>query len=370
MKKINFHTHTNRCRHADGIAADYVQSALSAGVTQLGFSDHAPFPDYDFGMRMPYCELSEYIEDINALTVQYRTDIILWKGLEIEYLPEYRDYYEALLTRSGMDYLLMGEHFYKNASGKTTNYTDALSTDEFPVYAQNVADGMKTGLFLAVAHPDIYMADNFVWDDNCKKAADIIIDTAVTTGTVLEYNANGFRREKKFYPDGTRYQYPHPAFWEMVKGSGARVIVGSDCHNPSQVWDVAIEKAYQNLYALGIHPISSLFDTSDVPSALHTTRNIHEYQRYCQIGERDTGNCFQSFKQLSRYQRSYKTTRTTDHKRESVHHKKRRQKVQTGCYTTYWTCLGKCLQLGFRDNAEPAFRALSQRRLYCFILSG
>lgn len=96
---------------------------------------------------MPYCELSEYIEDINALTVQYRTDIILWKGLEIEYLPEYRDYYEALLTRSGMDYLLMGEHFYKNASGKTTNYTDALSTDEFPVYAQNVADGMKTGLF-------------------------------------------------------------------------------------------------------------------------------------------------------------------------------------------------------------------------------
>ena len=131
MKKINFHTHTNRCRHADGIAADYVQSALSAGVTQLGFSDHAPFPDYDFGMRMPYCELSEYIEDINALTVQYRTDIILWKGLEIEYLPEYRDYYEALLTRSGMDYLLMGEHFYKNASGKTTNYTDALSTDEF-----------------------------------------------------------------------------------------------------------------------------------------------------------------------------------------------------------------------------------------------
>lgn len=277
MKKINFHTHTNRCRHADGIAADYVQSALSAGVTQLGFSDHAPFPDYDFGMRMPYCELSEYIEDINALTVQYRTDIILWKGLEIEYLLEYRDYYEALLTRSGMDYLLMGEHFYKNASGKTTNYTDALSTDEFPVYAQNVADGMKTGLFLAVAHPDIYMADNFVWDDNCKKAADIIIDTAVTTGTVLEYNANGFRREKKFYPDGTRYQYPHPAFWEMVKGSGARVIVGSDCHNPSQVWDVAIEKAYQNLYALGIHPISSLFDTSDVPSVLCTKSHDEEH---------------------------------------------------------------------------------------------
>lgn len=44
MKKINFHTHTNRCRHADGIAADYVQSALSAGVTQLGFPTTPHFP--------------------------------------------------------------------------------------------------------------------------------------------------------------------------------------------------------------------------------------------------------------------------------------------------------------------------------------
>ena len=46
------------------------------------------------------------------------------------------------------------------------------------------------------------------------------------------------------------------------------------------------------------------------------------------------------------------------------------QIIKENQYTTYWTCLGKCLQLGFRDNAEPAFRALSQRRLYCFILSG
>ena len=60
-------------------------------------------------------------------------------------------------------------------------------------------------------------------------------------------------------------------------GQNARVIVGSDCHNPSQVWDVAIEKAYQNLYALGIHPISSLFDTSDVPSALCTKSHDEEH---------------------------------------------------------------------------------------------
>ena len=55
------------------------------------------------------------------------------------------------------------------------------------------------------------------------------------------------------------------------------VLSFQDCHNPSQVWDVAIEKAYQNLYALGIHPISSLFDTSDVPSVLCTKSHDEEH---------------------------------------------------------------------------------------------
>ena len=72
-------------------------------------------------------------------------------------------------------------------------------------------------------------------------------------------------------------QKAHQAFLEMVICSGARGFVGPDCHNPSQVWDVAIEKAYQNLYALGIHPISSLFDTSDVPSALCTKSHDEEH---------------------------------------------------------------------------------------------
>lgn len=106
--KTNFHTHVQRCRHAGGTEEAYVQAAISLGFTQLGFSDHAPFPDRDFGMRMPFCELQEYLDTLNALTVKYQTDIILWKGLEIEYLPEYQNYYEELLTTWKFDYLLMG----------------------------------------------------------------------------------------------------------------------------------------------------------------------------------------------------------------------------------------------------------------------
>jgi len=52
--KTNYHTNTQRCRHAQGSEEDYVKSALAAGVELLGFSDHAPFPDRDFGLSSSY----------------------------------------------------------------------------------------------------------------------------------------------------------------------------------------------------------------------------------------------------------------------------------------------------------------------------
>ena len=103
--KTNYHTHTSRCRHAQGTERDYVQAAVKAGMNILGFSDHAPFPDRDFGLRMEYSELDDYLNAIDSLTKEFSTDIILLKSLEIEYLPEYSSYYEKLLTDKHLDYL-------------------------------------------------------------------------------------------------------------------------------------------------------------------------------------------------------------------------------------------------------------------------
>ena len=41
--KANFHTHTARCRHARGADREYVESAIRAGLSVLGFSDHSPY---------------------------------------------------------------------------------------------------------------------------------------------------------------------------------------------------------------------------------------------------------------------------------------------------------------------------------------
>lgn len=50
----NYHTHTWRCRHADGTEREYVERAIEGGLKILGFSDHSPYPfpdGYDSGKR-------------------------------------------------------------------------------------------------------------------------------------------------------------------------------------------------------------------------------------------------------------------------------------------------------------------------------
>lgn len=255
--KTNYHTHTSRCLHAQGSEEDYVVSAIQSKVNVLGFSDHAPFPDRDFGLRMSYDQLRPYIDTIDELSEKYSGDIVLVKGLEIEYLPEYSQYYEDLLTKEGLQYLLLGEHFFSTSSDFFNIY-NASSTDVYIDYAKAVASAMETGYFKMVAHPDLFLLNPFPWDKNCETACDIIINAAVKSNAILEFNANGFRRGIKEFPDGTRYQYPHSSFWEKVQKSNIRVIIGSDCHNPTQIWDDTVDYAYEKLKEYGISPITVL----------------------------------------------------------------------------------------------------------------
>lgn len=86
----NFHTHTARCRHARGTDREYVESAIRAGISVLGFSDHSPyyFPDgYYSGHRMRPEETEGYVNSLLSLREEYRNDITIYIGFEAEYYP-------------------------------------------------------------------------------------------------------------------------------------------------------------------------------------------------------------------------------------------------------------------------------------------
>lgn len=254
----NYHTHTFRCLHAQGTEEDYVKEAVRQGLRVLGFSDHAPFPDHDFGLRMKYSELDDYLNELERLKKLYSDKITVLKGLEIEYHPKYFSYYKELLENCGLDYLALGEHTFVAPDRKLHNIFFAKSTDDFVDYANAVCEAIETKLFAFVAHPDLMFINNLAWDDNCEKACDIIIDCAEKNNTILEFNANGLRRQKQLYSDGERYPYPHKAFWEKVRGRNIRVLIGSDCHIPEQINDEYVSFARKLAKNLKLNVVDSI----------------------------------------------------------------------------------------------------------------
>lgn len=89
MRKVNYHTHTILCRHAGGTSEDYAEAAWKNGLDVLGFSEHAPFPDGRFGLRMQYDELEPYIRDLNRLKKEYRRRSTAWPSSTEPCLPTF-----------------------------------------------------------------------------------------------------------------------------------------------------------------------------------------------------------------------------------------------------------------------------------------
>lgn len=261
-QKANYHTHTSHCGHAEGLPEDYAKEAVKAGLSVLGFSDHAPFRDKDFYCRMQYPELDIYCSEVQNAKKKFSEKLEILCSLEIEYLPEYnreKSYYEYLLTEKKIDYLLCGEHFFRDRAGNMHNITSITESSLAVEYAYACKDAMETGFFKILAHPDLFCINEpWGWNKDYEKAADIIIETAEKTGVILEFNANGLRRGKKAYPDGERWQYPHERFWGKVKNAGLCAIVGSDAHSPDLIWDKAVSDSIDILRNSGIERITVL----------------------------------------------------------------------------------------------------------------
>lgn len=230
MINYNFHSHTERCGHAQGSDEEYVKAAIDNHFTHLGFSDHAPFPGvHQPHTRMDYEQFPEYIQSVQDLKEKYHDQIHIYLGLECENFLEHRKTLEQY--KEQCDYLLLGQH--SNTPGGKS-FFNIESDEDIKEYADLVVNGIESGLFDAVAHPDVYMYSQSSWNLACQQAAERICVAATKHKVALEVNLNGIRYGKTQYVDGERYAYPHRNFWEIASQAGATCIYGLDAHQPSK----------------------------------------------------------------------------------------------------------------------------------------
>lgn len=254
--KFNYHTHTSRCFHAKGEDEEYILAAIEAGFDEIGFADHSPWPyrGYVSGMRMHENDFEPYVRSIKALREKYKDKISIKIGLECEYFKEYIPWLREKIDELGVDYIILGHHYSTHEVG--ADYNGALTTVEgIKKYTDQVVEGIRTGLFSYVCHPDLYMKGYQKWDSHCEEMARKIISAANETDIPLEYNLLGLSRSKNEGVPG----YPYHDFWLLASEMGAKAIIGVDAHQPDAYGDTELfEEGRKNLSELNIETVDTI----------------------------------------------------------------------------------------------------------------
>lgn len=247
----NYHTHTPRCRHAEGTEEEYVRAAIAGGLELLGFSDHTPywFPgDYYTHMRMFPDQLEEYCASVRRVQKQYAGQLQIHLGLEVEYYPAY---FPELMTRlrdHGIEYILLGQHWLNDEIGQP--YCGRPTQDEAMLarYCDQVIEAIQTGLFTYIAHPDLfhYVGDAGIYQKHMRR----LCREAKSCGIPLELNLLGLE---------TGRQYPNELLWQVAGEENCSCVIGADAHRPADVRNPTAEAAAIALAARnGLKPLQAI----------------------------------------------------------------------------------------------------------------
>lgn len=248
----NLHTHTVRCHHASGTDREYVEAAIQAGMTTLGFADHCPqlFPaetDYYSTFRMRPEEAFEYVESIRRLKREYENDIEILVGFETEYYPRIFDAFCRLIEPLNLDYLIMGQHFLDNEFDTPAVRLNDPGAEVIDKYISQTLEGLRTGRFTYIAHPDIL---------GCP-SGNRAYYRARMKGFCTELKALGIPVEYNLLGRKNRRWYPGEEFWNIVAEVGNQVVIGYDAHDPEVLLNrQSYDEAAATLGRMGIRPLT------------------------------------------------------------------------------------------------------------------
>jgi histidinol-phosphatase (PHP family) len=197
-------------------------------------SDHTPLPDgWTSSIRMDIEELEGYLQAVRQAEIQTGIQVIpgMECDIDAQYFPFYRD---ELLAPGRCRYLIGAVHYYRH-KGELFYAADIPGWAHLASYTDTLIQGITSGIFSFIAHPDHFAADWDRWDADAKSCSLAISEAAKSAGIPLEINGNGFRKQRVNSMSGPRPPYPWRPFWETAAQCRVEVIANSDAHRPQDI---------------------------------------------------------------------------------------------------------------------------------------
>lgn len=242
---VDYHVHTPYCGHAQGKMIEYVEMAINAGMSEIGFSDH--LCRYYLGrlQRKRYWDwgiaekdLDRYFNEAMELKELFSDRITIRAGLEVDYIEGAEHLVERITARFPFDYLIGSIHCIPEVGWRHLAQYSKSGMDPEKIYAMYFSlakAALKSGLFQSLAHVDFvwrYIICPKTWQGKLADYISEVVSVANNLKTDIEINANGYLWSKATYDDVFN---PFNLLIDAISAQQAKITMGSDAHAPQLV---------------------------------------------------------------------------------------------------------------------------------------
>jgi len=228
----DYHVHTPLCRHAQGWPSEMASRAVELGLSEIGFADHNPMPDFFDDWRMLREELPQYLRDVEDARQRF-PQLSIRLGLEVDFLDGCEDWWDELSSMADWDFWIGSVHYLPTGFEVDNpkylrHYQEQDPEQIWSAYWKRYVECINSGRFEFVGHPDLPKKFGYKPKGDLRRFYDPAIQALVNTGCAFEVNTAGLRKD-------CRELYPAQEFVRLAGEAGVPVLINSDAHAVSEL---------------------------------------------------------------------------------------------------------------------------------------
>ncbi len=263
----NHHTHS---LYSDGSSQpeEYILEAISKGFNILGFTEHSPLHfENSFSFRKENKE--EYLALMQSLKKKYSSEIAIYSGMEMDYIPGMSENFSKIKSEYKLDYLIGSVHLVRPENNEELWFTDGPNYETYDKglnelfagdirkavtrYYHQLNEMIETQHFDVIGHFDkikMHNRDRFFKEDEPWYMALVseTLDLMQDRDVIVEVNTRGIYKQR------SETTYPGLDILKQVKKLRIPVMVNSDAHKPAEL-DAEFEYGFSLLKESGIDEV-------------------------------------------------------------------------------------------------------------------
>ena len=234
--RIDYHTHHNRCGHAQGTLRDMIQAAIEMGIDQLGLSDHSPHffreqEHFDPRSAMARSEFPNYIAECVALRDEFAGQIDIRIGVESDYIAGWAERYHQIYNQFSLDYIIGSVHLFDGHHVYSRQRWEEPGADPdeiYKAYFRHVQESTRYAhCWDIIGHCDAVKALKRRPNGDLTAVLDETAQAIARSGLTVELNTSGMRKCQEVFPS--------PDMVARLHRLGVTFTFGSDAHSPQEL---------------------------------------------------------------------------------------------------------------------------------------